>query len=442
MKNNNVQMKRHYILGKTIVGIDPAKHKHQVMVIDAIGDHVGKTFSFANSYTGFHKTLWHKLSERLANINPSDVVFAVEISINYWQKLCHYLHSKGFTVLMISPLATKHERPKMSNSFTRTDPKDALAVANNARQGYFNFYKEYSDQIKAMHRLSITYDKINKDLTCLKQRLRAQVELLFPEFFNVVNFGTETAQHLLSRLMTARDFRDINLLSEVRAVRKASRNQYDLKHLKALKETAAESIGTPVIKEAYTAERLTMSVWLNQIKLLNEQLKIILDELVTLARQTDYFDILTSLKGISAISAARFIAENRELSEFNHYKKIEAFAGINLRLSDSGQYSGYRRITHIGHSRLRAILYRMAEETKNHIPEVRIRYLKRQMKQARYKKNVVAVSSNLLKLIAALIRENRTYQFETEKLKELQILEVKYQEFKDKRKSKKYKKAS
>ena len=75
----------------------------------------------------------------------------------------------------------------------------------------------------------------------------------------------------------------------------------------------------------------------------------------------------------------------------------------------------------------------MAEETKNHIPEVRIRYLKRQMKQPRYRKNVIACSSNLLKLILALSRENRTYQPREENIEELKIPEEQYKEFKQKK---------
>ena len=82
----------------------------------------------------------------------------------------------------------------------------------------------------------------------------------------------------------------------------------------------------------------------------------------------------------------------------------------------------------------------MSEETKNYIPEVRIRYLKRQMKQARYKKNVIAVSSNLLKIMMAMIKENRTYSYCPEKLKELELLENQYKEFKDKKKNKRLKK--
>ncbi len=79
----------------------------------------------------------------------------------------------------------------------------------------------------------------------------------------------------------------------------------------------------------------------------------------------------------------------------------------------------------------------MTEETKNHIPEVRIRFLNRQMKQSKYTKNIVSCSSNLLKLIVALIREKRTYVFNQEKLKELEKLEIEYHTFKENKNNKK-----
>jgi len=442
MKKNPKQMKRYFIHDKIVIGIDPSKQKHQAIVINTLGDCVGNSFSFQHNYYGFHSTLWNKLKERLNTVDPEKIVFAVEISINYWQKLCHYLHERGFTVVMVSPLATKHERPKMSNSFTKTDPGDSLAVANNARQGYFNFYKVYSDHIQAMHRLSTTYDKLNDNIRQTKQRIRSQVELLFPELLDVIDVDTETAYELVKRYLTPQDFQQINLFTEVINIRKASRNRSDMGILKDLKEAACHSIGFPVQNEAHLAERLTMDTWLNLLKCLEQQLKMIRKELITLAKQTSYFHIIVSFKGISDISASRFIAETRDLREYHHYKQIEKQGGTNLKLSDSGNYSSYRRISHIGNHRLRAILYKMSEETKNYIPEVRIRYLKRQMKQPRYKKNVVAVTSNLLKLMMALIKENRTYTYCPEKVKEVEHLEIQYKEFKDKKKNKRLKKAS
>lgn len=172
-----------------------------------------------------------------------------------------------------------------------------------------------------------------------------------------------------------------------------------------------------------------LNVWLQQILVLRLQLDQVLDEMVRLAKQTPWYTILTSIMGISDISASRFIAENRNLSESPHFKRIQAFADMSLKINDSGEYSGNRHITHIGNPRLRAILYRMADETKNYVPEVRIRYLKRAMKHKWYTENVVACSSNILKLISSLIRENRPYQENPEKVKELKRVERKYQKY-------------
>ena len=59
------------------------------------------------------------------------------------------------------------------------------------------------------------------------------------------------------------------------------------------------------------------------------------------------------------------------------------------------------------------------------------------MKQARYKKNVVACASNMLKLIMAMLKDKHTYQYRDKSVEELKQLEEKYQEFKNKKKIKK-----
>ena len=156
MNSKSLEVKRRFIKDKIIIGIDPAKKKHQAVILDTAGIPICNSFKFTNTYQGFNSYMWKIIKTHINVINPDKVVFAVEISINLWQKLCYFLSQKGFTVLMVSSLFTWHERPKINNNFSRTDPKDALAVANCARQGYFNFYKNYSTEIDAMHLLSIT----------------------------------------------------------------------------------------------------------------------------------------------------------------------------------------------------------------------------------------------------------------------------------------------
>ena len=435
MKLQSLETKRHYISDKFVVGIDPAKEKHQAMVLDPKGIPLGRSFSFPNSTNGFHFKLWQKLKTMPFNPTPENTAFAVEISINFWQKICYYLSEKGYTVLMVRPITTKHERPRLNN-FSRTDPKDALCIASSARQGYFNFYQKYDDTIMGVHRLGITYDKLKKQIVIAKQRLRSEVEMLFPEFPSILKIDTDTARYLLSKYLTAKDFSELNIYYEAIELVAISRNHHGAETLKALKDAALKSIGLPLDKVSYMAHRLSVNMWIEQIRMLKVQQYNILREMSALAQQTPFYAILTSIKGISEITAARFIAEIPQLGNALHFKQVETFAGLNLRLSQSGQIKGYRKISHLGNHRLRAVLYKMTEETKNHIPEVRIRFLKRQLKQPIYTRNITACTTNLLKIIMALIRENRMYAYDPDKVREMEELDARYQVEKQKRQRK------
>ena len=154
MAFKSLQEKRKFVRDNFIVGIDPSKAKHQAAVIDSNGIQISKAFTFKTSYKGYNQDLWHRLKKIIAHVNPDNVIFAIETACNLWQTLAFYLKHKGYNVLLVSPLSTKHTRPVMNHDFSKTDPKDALIVANNARDGYFDYYRNFTPHINAMHRLS------------------------------------------------------------------------------------------------------------------------------------------------------------------------------------------------------------------------------------------------------------------------------------------------
>jgi hypothetical protein len=65
----------------------------------------------------------------------------------------------------------------------------------------------------------------------------------------------------------------------------------------------------------------------------------------------------------------------------------------------------------------------MAEETAKWIPEVRIKFLRRQLKSSKYRKNIVASTAPLLKLIMVLVKEQRPYELRSESLNQMRDLE-------------------
>ena len=53
----------------------------------------------------------------------------------------------------------------------------------------------------------------------------------------------------------------------------------------------------------------------------------------------------------------------------------------------------------------------MTEETVKYVPEVRVKFIKRQLDKCSYRKNIIASSSNLLRLIMSMVKAKRCYEY-------------------------------
>jgi transposase len=429
-----LQQKQETITGKLIVGIDPSKRKHQAIIVDSLGIPIGNSFNFPVSYEGYHTILWEKIKKQIPQDNQRTIAFAIETSCNLWQTLAHYLHSLGYTVLLVNPFDTYRSRSLLNHDASKTDPKDALIVALNSIRGHFDMYKELSNQANSMHILSIAYDKLRKSLVQQKNRLRAVIERVFPEFMNVIEYDTKSALYLLKSYLAPQDFLTMDIRKEAKAIYKISSKLNSINILQQLKSNAKLSIGIIKPGEDFSAVRLAVNSWIILIETIIPQMDDIMNKLIHMAKQTPYFNILTSLKGVSDKSAALLIAEIQDFSLFSHYKQIEKLSGYNLKLSESGEYIGTRHISHIGNKRLSWILYRMTEEAVKYIPEARIKYLKRQILKRNHRKNVVACITILLKLITTIVKENRPYEYREETINIMKKLEDEYTIIKDRKK--------
>jgi transposase len=398
---------------------------------------VGTSFSFQTSYEGYNEALWKKLSERLVCYSVEDLVFAVETACDLWKTIVDYLSGKGYTVLLVNPLTTYHSRPLMNNDYSKTDPKDSLLVATNAHSGNYIKYIKFSPAINRLHRLSITYDKLIKDKQRVILRMRAFMDEVFPEYLKCVNVEIESSLYLLERYFLPEHFQGLDIDEHEWPIRRISNGNHKADMLKKVKEQAHKSVGSNV-KGEQESLRLILDVWISEMRQMNESIKALKKAMVELAEQTEYFEILKSVPGISDLTAARFIAECRDLDLFSHYRQIEKMAGSNLKVADSGKFTGIRRISGIGNKRLLKLIYLMTTQTARFTPEVRIKFIRRQLKKGSYRKNIMASSSVLLKLLMSLIKNKRKYEKREESLKELERLELKYDpEKKNKKKDKK-----
>jgi transposase len=241
--------------------------------------------------------------------------------------------------------------------------------------------------------------------------------------------------HLLKNYLFPDEFLHLDLCAESLRIEQISRRQLGRSTLEALQQQARRTIGVARQSHERLADRLTLDAYLALVETLQTQLDRVLDELIARANELPQFARITSLSGVGNRLGALFLAEVRDLSRYSHYKHIEKLAGLNLRLHQSGRYTGNRRLSRIGNPRLRWIIYKMTEETAKRVPEVRIKYLRRQLKRRRHVKNVVAATPQLLQLIVSMERHQHAYELRNDTLEELQQLENQYAQLKAARKS-------
>jgi transposase len=398
--------------------------------VDAHGNQRGASFSFPVTAAGYGEILWRNIAKTNPTCNTRDVVFAIETACNLWETLAFYLRSRGYAVVLVSPLSTHHSRPIMSMEFSRTDPKDAYLVATIAQRGAYHHYEQFLPESNAMHQLAITYDKLRKNRAQNRARIRALLDRVFPEFPRILEPDTDTAVYLLKKYLFPDEFLAMDIRTEARAIEKISRRQCDRTTLEEIQAAAHTTIGIVSKSDERLADRITLDAFLALIDTIELHEKRVLEALIARAKELPQFERINSLSGCGKKLTALFLGEVRNLSRFTHYRHLEKLAGLNLRLYDSGRYSGSRHISSIGNCRLRWIVFKMAEETAKRVPEVRIKYLRRQLKRRKHVKNVVAAVPQLLQLIVAMEKHQRTYELHPEAVEMMQHLEQQYEELK------------
>jgi transposase len=430
MNHQRLQAQREALAGNIVIGIDPAKDKHQAAVVDAHGNQRGASFSFPVSAAGYGEILWRNIAKVIPSCNVQDIVFAIETACNLWETLAFSLRSRGYSVVLVSPLSTHHSRPIMSMEFSRTDPKDAYLVATIAQRGAYHSYEEFPPESNAMHRLAITYDKLRKNRAQNRARIRALLDRVFPEFPRILEPDTDTAVYLLRKYLFPDEFRALDLRQETKAIEKISRCQCGRETLERIQKAACTTIGVQRQSDERLADRLALDAFLALVDTIELHSTRVLDALIARAKELPQFERINSLSGCGKKLTALFLGEVHDLSRFTHYRHLEKLAGLNLRLYDSGRYSGTRHISSIGNNRLRWIVYMMTEETAKRVPEVRIKYLRRQLKRRKHVKNVVAAVPQLLQLIIAMEKHQHPYTERPEAVAAMHELEAQYQELK------------
>lgn len=382
-------------------GIDVAKNKHVLCVIDRDGKTICKSQSFANT-----KDSYQQLRQTLKSIGQARTfLVGMEATAHYWYSLHDDLTRHGYNVAVLNPIQTAQQAKKGIRK-RKTDKIDAFHIATLIKNGDYKSAVVPGPLAMTCRQLSRLRVRLIQQNAALKQLIWSRLHPIWPEYETLfANPFCATGRKLLSVAPTPVDVRSMDPDELTELIRRTSRGKYSSLQAQKVWRAAENSAG---MQRALDGARIGIRTLLWQLeasKPVQEQLK---QEIAQLAQNLPTY--LFSLPGIDPIRAVSLFGETDPITAFKTPSKLVAFAGLDLSVFQTGQYDApNRRISKRGSPFLRHTLWQMAYQAIYQEGNLRTYWLRKKSAGLKHKEAVTAAAIKLCHIIWRILTDQRDY---------------------------------
>ncbi len=147
---------------------------------------------------------------------------------------------------------------------------------------------------------------------------------------------------------------------------------------------------------------------ISQIIFIENQLDDLEKEISLLLHNTN--QVITSITGIGDVLGAIIIGEIGDISRFDSASKLVAFAGLDVKVNQSGQFTGNQmKISKRGSPYLRRAIWTAANCAAFYDPVLSNYYQSLRARGKHHLTAVGAVARKMCNIIFAILRDNKIY---------------------------------
>lgn len=376
------------------VGIDVAKNKHDLAVLDEYGEIITKNFRFQNNYLGFQELQLH-----LGNLKAptSKIHIALEDTGHYAYNLVKFLRKLGYTVFTYNALLIKEFVKSLSLRKTKTDIKDALVIARKLRLDTHSErfeLDENSQELKELTRYQNRLIQVRSKNKTLYVRL---LDIMFPELAKIVgNVHNNYVYELLTNYPTPQKIRRAHFNSLLKI------NRVTADKAAQIQEAARLTIGNP--SHSLQIELVQL---ITTIRHYDQQIDEIQNQINDILIQIN--SPILSIPGIGKRLGAIILAEIKNIDNFSSPAQLQAFAGLEPSIYQSGQMDNSGHMVKRGSHYLRYALIQAARMTTLYSPQFGA-YLKLKISQGKhYFVALSHVAKKLIRVIFHLLKSKQTF---------------------------------
>ena len=393
------------------VGIDVSKFKHTVAIIDQDGEIRKKSFDISNSREGFDSLL-----NELGLLGEKEQIkIGMEATGHYMNCLVRCLISNGYQVQIYNPSLISKFRDSESVNLAKTDNLDALLIAKYVATHPFTSSPQISYLIGEIRKISRAKYFLIGDKTACYNHLLRYLDEVFPEFVSFFKknedgtrknmgrnlFESPTIRWLLNEYTSPQKM--ARMRSETgETLRRMSKGSISFNRFTQLRELAKNSIGY----STQVDEQIIKNI-LNQVKAIDEEIDNLNEMLKPLMEQLNS-PILT-IPGIGVNLAAMIIGEIGDISRFDNPEKLIKYAGLDVKIYQSGTVDRRGHIRKRGSPILRYALALSVQKLRIHSP-VFSEYYYSKLKQGKVTNvAIIATTRKLIRVIWKMMSANQVF---------------------------------
>ena len=393
------------------VGIDVSKFKHTVAIIDQNGEVRKKSFDISNSREGFDSLLIE-----LGLLGQKEQIkIGMEATGHYMNCLVRCLISNGYQVQIYNPSLISKFRDSESVNLAKTDNLDAMLIARYIATHPFTSSPQISYLVNEIRKISRAKYFLFGDKTCCYNHLLRYLDEIFPEFVSFFKknedgtrknmgrnlFESRTIRFLLSEYTSATKMARMRVETG-ETLRKMSKGAISFNRFNQLRELAKNSIGYSTEVDEQIVRNLVDQVRIidDEIDNLNELLEPLMKELNS--------TILT-IPGIGINLAAMIIGEIGDINRFSSPEKLIKFAGLDVKIYQSGTINHKGHIRKRGSPILRYALALSVQKLRIHSPIFSEYYYSKLRQGKATNVAIIATTRKLIRVIWKMMTTNQVF---------------------------------
>lgn len=416
-------------LYQLFVGIDVSKGKADAVILKVSDLRSVKpvflrkrlSFKFVKSEVSSFLEIVRNLPDEYC----THISFGLEVTGVYSQNLYQFIRSSLKDNESVRYLNTNYVNEwRLAHHIPKSDPLDAQTIASimgtddkvlYVDDNVFDMKKGYQDLKVMVHR----HHQVKKSYSQEINRLIATCDSYFPELQYVFEPKSATFLAILSSYPTTYDIINASKTEVFNLAAKASKHHMSMDKIDKLFDLCNETLLTYEISEYAKSAVLDLVA---NIKTIRERLKKIEKDIKALASQFEEFEMLQSITGCGAVTAATAIAEAGDIERFRDADHFASYAGCAPKKKRSGSSVDSRdnRLTSKGSRLLSNAVYMIAEFGRRHNPV--LKHLFQRIKQGNrklHKKAVSAVANRISRYIYSILKHKCSFVIEHEQLMRL-----------------------